>query len=854
MKQFFSDFFNIPEKTIESYGAYNVSLVSDLPLFIDPFLIFNSVKPEYLKLHEEIIKYLNFLRNKSLAGKLNDGLIADWFTFPEVKQNWFGYSKTGNRGSGLGLKFATSLNQNFRTLTDFGQETISHSHLEKLTLINDGVGRDNISDFTTNLIKKFLCTYTQKFARQYLPDRLRQTHVIDKVKFNYNTESWIHQSFELPNYDSSIPDNYVILTPVDILSKDEAWISRPDLLKRFQVIANSIPNFALRSKLNNYFNKRLSEIVPPTIQGRSKSGRKQKPKKPTQKQKAQAASDTIREYPIILDFFLKEREGRGKEAETVSSLKVVESKLLYLKQFAKLGALLLDSTSFYSTDDVSYKGSVERLKILKDAVETKGGNEIFHYNGRPIEDEDNLSILFRLTWKAQRSTNAGNPAEVITTWKPSRKNIKIVLKLCSNPQLKATLEKLRDVYDERSNEQKYILALVYYSTEMLNSAEKLLKQMGMENHKNMVLINGEKSDFSSDDDMKEKAPSKLFTDGYGLIIGVGGNIPITVDDAVGLHAILTNPDRAAYPAGQVKLLTETAANRNSILQAFDELAAQVKKKPNATVMIYYSGHGGEVMSAGKPSQYFLVPNDYDPSDFANTAITGEEFIKKIRAIKAKKIIIILDCCHAGGIPVPKAFRGRGYQITKSSVPPNLPDILSAGSGQVMIASSRNDESSYTGTPYSVFTNCFIEALSGKATRTGDGFARILDVIGYILDEVPKRAPGGKQHPNIPQINGLSENFPICFYDGGRKNAEITTSTKPSVALTPTMRERQELMRSGLQSTWKLQNEKANKIREALAIETDVTTIYKYEQQLMNALAECDKTAAEIDELDRLLND
>jgi hypothetical protein len=624
-------------------------------------------------------------------------------------------------------------------------------------------------------------------------------------------------------------------------------------LKRFQVISNAIRDTELRSELNNYFSKRLSEIAPPTFQDRTKVGRKQKLKKPTQRQKAQAASDTIREYPVILDYFLKERETRGKEAETVSSLKVVESKLLYLKQFAKLGELLLASTSFYSTDDVSYTGTLKRLNILREAVETKGGNEIFHYNGLPIEDEHNLSILFRLTWKAQRSVNSGIPAEVTTTWKPARKNIKIVLKLCSNPQLKATLEKLRNVYDKQSNEQQYILALVYYSNEMLNSAEKLLKQLGMDNHKNVVFINSERTVFGSDDEMKEKAPSNSFTDGYGLIIGVGGNIPITVDDAVGLHTILTNPARAAYPIGQVKLLTETGATRNSILQAFDELASQVKKTSDATVIIYYSGHGGQVVLHGKPNQYFLVPSDYDPLDYENTAITGEEFITKIRAIEAKKLIIILDCCHAGGIPTPKAFRGRGSQLTKSSVPPNLPDILSKGSGQVMIASSRDDEYSYTDTPYSVFTNCFIDALSGKASRTGDGFARILDVVSYILDEVPKRAPGGKQHPNIPQINGLSENFPVCFYDGGRKNVESTTSRKPSGTLSTLSRERKEIELKELQSVWKLQNERATKIREALAIETDATIIYKYEKQLIIAIAEAQKTAAEIDELEILLN-
>lgn len=42
VKVYFSDFFNIDEDIIESYGAVNISLINDLPLFIDPFLLFNS--------------------------------------------------------------------------------------------------------------------------------------------------------------------------------------------------------------------------------------------------------------------------------------------------------------------------------------------------------------------------------------------------------------------------------------------------------------------------------------------------------------------------------------------------------------------------------------------------------------------------------------------------------------------------------------------------------------------------------------------------------------------------------------------------------------------------------------------
>ena len=42
MNVYFSDFFGVPEQTLEEYGAFNISIVTDLPLFIDPFLLFNS--------------------------------------------------------------------------------------------------------------------------------------------------------------------------------------------------------------------------------------------------------------------------------------------------------------------------------------------------------------------------------------------------------------------------------------------------------------------------------------------------------------------------------------------------------------------------------------------------------------------------------------------------------------------------------------------------------------------------------------------------------------------------------------------------------------------------------------------
>jgi hypothetical protein len=210
MATFFSDFVGVNADDLENHGAFNVSLINDLPLFIDPFLLFNSEKPEYQALHESILKYMRFLRDSVIGGRVTADLEKAWFMFPEVRQNWLGFSLAGNGGTGLGKDFAQALRTNMRTLfADFGGETITRgSHIEKVCLVRDGVGRDNISDFTANLVLEFLCAYTQEFAITFIEPRLRRKVWIAKTRFNYETESWSGAEFDLPwiGGDFVIPD------------------------------------------------------------------------------------------------------------------------------------------------------------------------------------------------------------------------------------------------------------------------------------------------------------------------------------------------------------------------------------------------------------------------------------------------------------------------------------------------------------------------------------------------------------------------------------------------------------------------------------------------------------------------
>ena len=187
MKVYFTDWFNVSPGILEEYGAFNVSLINDLPLFIDPFLLFTSEKEEYRRLHDQLIAYLRFLRDRSIEDNVDEGLLRAWYMFPEVRQLWLGFSLGGNGGSGLGIDFARALHQNLNVIfKNFGEEQITKgSHLEKVCLVQAGVGRDNISDFTANLIKEFLLDYTATFTKQHICPQFRKDARVDNVRFDY---------------------------------------------------------------------------------------------------------------------------------------------------------------------------------------------------------------------------------------------------------------------------------------------------------------------------------------------------------------------------------------------------------------------------------------------------------------------------------------------------------------------------------------------------------------------------------------------------------------------------------------------------------------------------------------------
>jgi hypothetical protein len=468
----FSDFFEVPPAHLDKHGAFNVSLINDLPLFIDPFLLFTSEKPEYQNLHESIIRYLRFLRDQSAGEALPDGLLKAWFMFNEVKQTWLGFSQIGNAGSGLGWGFARALNQNLgRVLSNFGNEAITESsHLEKLCLIREGVGRDNISDFTTHLIKEFLAGYTQEFARTYLKPGQYRSVMVGKVRFNYETRTWRPLRFDLPVID----DDYVLLVPTDILTKDETWISRSDLLSRYDSIANSVDDDQLRAQLNDYLRRAL-------------------PKNADKKERQSAVSRTILEFPEVIEYYIRDRERHGDEAVSASSKNVREVHFVFVDQVRSLADTLRSETSFYTTPSDTLDEARARLEFLRDVIENKGGHRIFYIDGEPLQREADLQVLYRLTWFATesdvgREVNDGRGPVDFKISRGSRDKTLVEFKLASNSQLKRNLQKQVEIYAKASDAKKKLKAILYFSAEEHARVIGILKELKIESDPNIVLI------------------------------------------------------------------------------------------------------------------------------------------------------------------------------------------------------------------------------------------------------------------------------------------------------------------------------------------------------------------------------
>ena len=148
---------------IPGVSQYDVDFVipkvgQDIPVGIDPFLLYKSRDPVYRRLHLQLLDTFNLGITAVRGNKLNEA--NQIFDFPEVSAIGMGYTQGGKRGSGVGTYLAGLIIETVVGSPSLQERGIKH--IEEMQLVSAGIGPDRVSDIAANILKSFLIEYTQR--------------------------------------------------------------------------------------------------------------------------------------------------------------------------------------------------------------------------------------------------------------------------------------------------------------------------------------------------------------------------------------------------------------------------------------------------------------------------------------------------------------------------------------------------------------------------------------------------------------------------------------------------------------------------------------------------------------------
>lgn len=474
LRIYFSDYFGVEERALERYGALNISLVSDMPVFIDPFLLYASDNPEYVEQHDLIVRYLGFLFDYCEANPhLSRHMLETYFKFPEVRNLFLGFCARGNRGRGLGARFALALQSNLRTVLygENGEMVSETSHLEKLCVIAEGVGRDLVSDFTANIIKDFLLRYTEKFAEKYLSDEKCKWFTVRKAIFDFEKRCWRPKSYRLPSMNGEC----VILAPKDILTRDETWICRTGLLEDLQSLPESIGDSALKEKLIE-----LLAMI------------NDKRRKLTAAQKTALKQSFVRDNPKIVDWYIRGREMRKPDAIQASRIGMSEVVGLNVFKTRNL-CLALFERGFFDHGITSLDAARLRAQIFKEYIEKNDGYQMFISSGGGRISEKQVQSAFGMLWvlsvkMADRESNRGRGPVDFTISEGSGDVCLVEMKMASNSKLEQNLANQLDVYKDANHMDHGVTIIIYTDDKEKGKIDRILTKLELKEGPDLVLV------------------------------------------------------------------------------------------------------------------------------------------------------------------------------------------------------------------------------------------------------------------------------------------------------------------------------------------------------------------------------
>lgn len=225
----------------------------DLPLCVDPFLLWKSPSQQDNSLHLTLINSFNYLGY--LANNKKENLAIDiLINLSECNEVGLGFSGS-RKGARIGQKTANEIISLFKSIPEINRN--GFSHFEEIQLYVDQISKDRISDITCCLLKSFLIDYTIDQCSKYtIP--LEDTSITNV----YNQRDNViipTEKVKLPiNADTKAP---ILLVPKRWLRR-APWINSDDYVRGYYLekVLNKNDNCPERGEILN-FNRQNYDVV-----------------------------------------------------------------------------------------------------------------------------------------------------------------------------------------------------------------------------------------------------------------------------------------------------------------------------------------------------------------------------------------------------------------------------------------------------------------------------------------------------------------------------------------------------------------------------------------------------------------
>ena len=272
-------------------------------------------------------------------------------------------------------------------------------------------------------------------------------------------------------------------------------------------------------------------------------------------------------------------------------------------------------------------------------------------------------------------------------------------------------------------------------------------------------------------DIPDVAESKdVMPQRWALVVGISNyrdtRIPglrYAARDAKSFHDWLVSPTGGGYAPSRTRLLLNEQATFANIRESlFTWLGGAIEED---VVLIYFAGHGSPE-SPHTPENLFLLPHDVDYDRIPTTGFPMWDVETALkRFIRAKRVVVIADACHSGGVGQQfDIARRAGTTETPNPISAGLQDLSDIGEGVCVLSASDDkqfsQESRKWGGGHGVFTYFLLQGLKGSADYNRDSSVTLGELIPYLSEHV-RRETRNAQSPTV------SGRFDPALSIGGR---------------------------------------------------------------------------------------